>query len=287
MNKNKIFLLTVMLLTVSCFMPVYGLENKKSVTLQKETMTDMANIWAEAWETRNGRPRYEMMSDDMKRKFEEEQDRLENGELNMSIRWSSPWVEDYTINVEDDSAEICYVMKVSTEEYYVMWEYIAFGINRQNNKTEVIAQNTSDLFEYDKSSGSVTDSLYGVSYGNIEESMLPDYTYFKLTDILRVMISAEYKYRDKFISAIDFMQTGLDNTGSLVTVDSNITATVRSLPSNPAKDEALKKVKEENINEYIRLFSEYMTETEVHYTLQAKVDLETEGIVSVALEKQK
>ncbi len=82
-----------MLIVLFCFciftIPVFA----------QTTIYDMAKTWAEAWQMRNGQQRYDMMSDAMKQKFKKEQ-----GDNNMLIGWSSPWVESYTIKTENTAA---------------------------------------------------------------------------------------------------------------------------------------------------------------------------------------
>ncbi len=281
-------LILAVLFSLSCF-PVYG-QTVKSYVLKKEIMTEMAEKWAEAWSTRDGKPRYDMMSEKMKRDFEEKQGRTEEGNLIYSICWSSPWVESYTVDVDEDSqsAEICYIMKTSPGDYYVMWDYIAFGYNGRTNKAEVIASNSSHLFDYDEVYEKPKESFTPLSftYRNTDQNTITYETYNKISNAAGFMISSENIYKNKFITGLDFEQTGMDNIGKIFVVDMDMIVSYVNLPENPAKDEALKNLKTQNIDEYIRLFTEYEINAvkEKHYTLQAKVDLETEGVVSIALE---
>jgi len=290
-KKYRILVLTfVFLFLLSCF-PVYG-QDVKSGGIKKEIMMEMAESWAKAWKTRKGELRYNIMSEKMKREFEEKQGTLENGNLNTSIRYSSPWVVSYTVDVdeESESAEVCYVMKTSPNDYYVMWDYLAFGFDNVKNKMEVIASVSSDLFNYDEPHECVSEVFpHSVSYGNIGEMdkyIIPYSTYVNISSAAASMISSEHMYKDKFISSIYLYQTSADNTGKIITIDFDMTATSRSLPINPAKDEKIKKLKGENIDEYIKLFSEYDLDSakDINYTLKAKVDLETEGVVSIDLQ---
>jgi len=279
--KNFKFILPVFVISIflNCFM-VYGQTADK-----KEIITDMANKWAEAWKTRDGNLRYNIMSEKMKKEFETNQG-TDNGKIIMSIRWSSPWVESYTVNVneETDSAKICYIMTDSGGDYCIMWDYLSFSYNAGKNKPEVIACNTSDLFGYDKVSEIVIDNLTSASFGNIDESLIPFETYYKMQNAVKHMISSEFRYKNKFITRLDFEQVALDNIGKVITSDINMTVSYMSLPANPANDENLIKLKSENLEQYIKLFSEYNKEETENYILKVKFDLETEGIVSIDLQ---
>lgn len=101
---------------------------------EKEKST-MAAVWAEALKTRDGKPRYDMMSEEMKSKFIE-------GQKHRSIPWnfnigvSSPWVKSYDISIKGNSAEILYHLTDSTGGDYEEKELIYFG--KENGKTVVI-----------------------------------------------------------------------------------------------------------------------------------------------------
>ncbi len=265
-------------------------------TNKKEVMTEMVEKWAEAWKTRDGKPRYDMMSEKMKKDFEEKQGKTDEGNLIYSIRWSSPWVESYTVDVdeENENAEICYIMKTSHNDYYVMWDYIAFGFNKPKNKMEVIACASTDLSNYDKLHECVSENFphsvscsWGPVYENYSLYKQLNKFYIKLEEAIAAMISTEFICDGRIISCVDIEQMNLDNTGKIITVDANITAMTEILPPvNPAKDENLKSLKSENIDDYIKFFSDYdLTSTQdINYTLKAKIDLETNGIVSIELQ---
>ncbi len=278
--KNCGFLIFIFAVTLffNCFM-VYGQTLNK-----KDVMTDMANNWAEAWTSRDGELRYDMMSDKMKKEFEEKQGILENGKLNTSIRWSSPWVERYIIDVDEETetAEIKYVMADSGCGWYVMWDYIAFNYNEYKGEMEVVACNTSDLFGY---ADAIVQSLTGTSYEFMDNSSIPAEMYYHAIDeTVKSMISSEAMYKNKNVYSFLLKQTSDDNIGKMAIDDIDVSVTYNDFPINPAKDESLRKLKTENYDEYIKLFSEYNNaEKTENYNLRVKVDLETEGIVSIEL----
>jgi hypothetical protein len=119
------------------------LEIAKSVSLatgveQYSEIYRLADIWAEAWMTRDGESRYNIMSDEMKAQFDAEQERI-NGSDPWVIRWSSPWVTSYSIQIEGDTALITYRYTDSTAAVYEGFEQITIG--QENGRAVVAAQN--------------------------------------------------------------------------------------------------------------------------------------------------
>lgn len=96
----------------------------------------MAGIWAEALRTRDGKPRYEIMSESMKAKFVAEQKQRAGEAWNYNIGYSSPWVVDYEIDVKENTASIIYHLTDSTGEKYDWIEIITFG--KENNRLVII-----------------------------------------------------------------------------------------------------------------------------------------------------
>ncbi|MCK9479603.1 MAG: hypothetical protein M0R40_08945 [Firmicutes bacterium] len=114
-----------------------------SVAIGVEESTEiynLADIWAKAWMTRDGKARYDIMSAEMKAKFEAEQERVNGDDGDpWVIRWSSPWVTSYTILVEGDTATITYQYTDSTAAVYEGYEQII--IERENDMAVVVSQN--------------------------------------------------------------------------------------------------------------------------------------------------
>ncbi|AOY77026.1 M56 family metallopeptidase [Clostridium formicaceticum] len=105
-----------------------------SIHYKKEKI-HMAEIWAEGLKTRDGKLRYEIMSEDMKEKFIVEQ-KAGSEEWYYNIGYSSPWVVNYEIEVEGDTANIIYYMTDSDGEIYEKTEIITFG--KENNQFVII-----------------------------------------------------------------------------------------------------------------------------------------------------
>lgn len=102
----------------------------------------LAEIWASAWKSRDGKLRYAIMSKDMREDFVKNLETVDN-ELVWSIRWSSPWVLDYTIEMGEDSATIYYVYTDSTTAKYTSQENITFSM--EDGKQVVSSAHNSEL----------------------------------------------------------------------------------------------------------------------------------------------
>ena len=89
---------------------------------------NLALIWAQAWSTRDGRARYEIMDSKMQEAFVKQNRSDEDpNKVYYVIRWSSPWVQRYDVKVEGDHAIITYYYTDSGEETYRSSEQITFG----------------------------------------------------------------------------------------------------------------------------------------------------------------
>nr|WP_244281014.1 M56 family metallopeptidase [Paenibacillus jilunlii] len=64
-----------------------------------DQVNKLASVWADALVSRDGQPRYEMMSPAMKEQFKQEQAARRGENWNYSIGVSSPWVADYAIRI--------------------------------------------------------------------------------------------------------------------------------------------------------------------------------------------
>lgn len=88
----------------------------------------MASVWADALITRDGKPRYYMMSPAAKNKFVQEQISRSGENWNYVIGVSSPWAVGYEISLEGDAALITYQTRTSEPAEYRTVEGIVFGV---------------------------------------------------------------------------------------------------------------------------------------------------------------
>ena len=85
-------------------------------------------IWADAWKTRDGRGRYEIMSKQMQSEFREQQCSPDDPNvIYYAIRWSSPWVVCYHVALEGDEDVITYWYRDSIPMNYKGIERLSFG----------------------------------------------------------------------------------------------------------------------------------------------------------------
>ena len=79
-------------------------ENRSVDSSKVKTIANLTETWANALKTRDGKPRYEMMSDQAKEKFKKQQMLIGGKNWNYIIGSSNPWVVDYEIKIEGMTA---------------------------------------------------------------------------------------------------------------------------------------------------------------------------------------
>lgn len=104
---------------------------------------NLAFIWADAWSTRDGRARYEIMDSKMQSDFRAQQLSPDN----FVIRWSSPWVVKYNVALDGDQAVVTYWYTDSTTYTYKGVERLSFG--DENGRTVVTGCKTEIDMEED------------------------------------------------------------------------------------------------------------------------------------------
>lgn len=131
-----------------------GNGNPVDVTVQYETSDagktwtfhekyNLALIWADAWATRDGRARYEIMSSQMQNGFRAQQLSPDN----FVIRWSSPWVVSYQVALDGTQAVVTYWYTDSSTSKYRGVERLTFG--EENGRPVVTACKTEiEMEEY-------------------------------------------------------------------------------------------------------------------------------------------
>ncbi len=93
---------------------------------------DLTTVWANALKSRDGTPRYEMMSEKAKEKFKQEQIIRSGEHWNYNIGDSSPWVVDFEIKIDGMNATIDYVTETSEPSSYKMRESLSFAKENGN-----------------------------------------------------------------------------------------------------------------------------------------------------------
>lgn len=102
--------------------------DKKSVSVNVDFqhINVLTKIWANALKSRDGKPRFDMMSDEAKEKFKQQQINRSGENWNYIIGDSSPWVTAYEVHIRNLIATITYVTKTSEPAYYQTKEMLTF-----------------------------------------------------------------------------------------------------------------------------------------------------------------
>ncbi|CQR52705.1 M56 family metallopeptidase [Paenibacillus riograndensis] len=93
-----------------------------------DQINKLATVWADALVSRDGHPRYAMMSAAMKEQFKQEQIARSGENWNYNIGVSSPWVADYEIRIEGKTARITYLTQTSEPAFYQSEESLTFAV---------------------------------------------------------------------------------------------------------------------------------------------------------------
>ncbi|MGO4106348.1 M56 family metallopeptidase [Paenibacillus sp. YAF4_2] len=104
-------------------------------SLDVTAIENLSEVWANALKTREGKPRYEMMSSKAKDKFIQEQIIRSGENWNYNIGVSSPWVVDFESEIDGMNVIITYLTLTSEPNYYKTVESLKFS--RENGKLVV------------------------------------------------------------------------------------------------------------------------------------------------------
>ena len=88
---------------------------------------NLALIWADAWKTRDGKGRYEIMCSKMQTDFRANQLSSDN----YVIRWSSPWVVKYDVSTDGHDAVVTYFYTDASTSTYKSVERLTLGRGRR------------------------------------------------------------------------------------------------------------------------------------------------------------
>lgn len=209
----------------------FSKQNKESreevkVAEKEEKMIELTEDWANALKTRDGKPRYEMMSNKAKQKFEQEQIQRSGENWNYNIGDSSPWVVSYDIEIEGMTANIVYTMKTSDPASYYKREILTFA--RQNDNLVVDDyQSIEDLYI-----GHISiekDTLYldevewitdenqdRIKELELSQSEMPNgyYIYNPSTDKMKFKLGEDTEYHFIALESLSFIKEGDDRNYS-------------------------------------------------------------------------
>ncbi|MDD5944808.1 MAG: M56 family metallopeptidase [Clostridia bacterium] len=246
------FLVLALVLTVTAGTGVRNVSAEENITVPAEEVQKMAETWAEALMTRNGKPRCDMMNERLRKEFEAEQTD-ENGEILYSIGWSSPWAESYEIGTGDNKAYIVYSLTDSTQTEYRMIEILKFG--GEKGRTVVTEDICSDLYTFDTADGELKNfnPSASVSGIDIDENI---WTYLRQTAADTITV-----YR-KEITDFDFNINSLKRTFTsggkqIVTLGFTLDITYRNPFDDPDEIDYIKQAKADNSSDYEKLYRDY------------------------------
>lgn len=125
-----------------------GIEFTVGDNVDYQEMLKKALTWADGLKTRDGKPRYEMMTEDMKKEFIELQKAyVGDEEWNYVIGYSSPWTISSDILICGDNAYITYYQTDSTPEIYVYNEKLTF----EKSDDKLLVSGSEDITAEDSS----------------------------------------------------------------------------------------------------------------------------------------
>lgn len=101
-------------------------QKQRGISIEFHDIESLTAIWAHALKTRDGMPRYQMMSDKAKERFMQEQLHVNGEEGKFVIGVSSPWVVAFDFTIDDMTATITYKTTTSEPAFYQTKEILTF-----------------------------------------------------------------------------------------------------------------------------------------------------------------
>ena len=216
-----------------------------------EGIRNMADNWANALETRDGKVRFDMMSEDCKAAFIEEQKAGLGDDWNYVIGWSSPWVVSYEVEAKEGTAIITYKMQDSTPQYYYMKELLRFG--EENGEMVVKEHFYSNTYDEE---GKVLPVIYNGSRPNMDEAIF-DYMWQSVEGFISNSNWSKYELNNYTFENVEVSTEKLDDTRSRVTVDFDFELSYSNPFCDPDEIAYIKSAKEVGSSEYEDLYHAY------------------------------
>lgn len=236
-----------------------------------EGVRSMAETWAKALETRDGKPRYEMMSEECKAAFIEEQKGALGDDWNYVIGWSSPWVMSYEVEAKEGTAIITYTMEDSSPSQYVMKELLRFG--EENGKLVVVDHFCSNIYWEDGKVHPVR-SKSGVE---LDEGI------WDFMNQSVVGFYSESKWNIYELERFDFdiqsvTTEKLDDTRERVTVDFGMKMSYRNPFRDPDEAGYIKRAKEAGHPYYEIFYKEYYQQQNIQENMRFVMDIQPDAM---------
>lgn len=258
-KKGMALVAMTLVLALSCGCLVsYGgsdpISENTDVALVEGTKA-MATAWAEALKSRDGKPRYDMMSAECKAAFIEEQKAGLGDDWNYVIGWSSPWVISYSIEMKENSAIITYTMQDSNPQQYVMKELLKFG--EENGKLVVVDHFYSNIYWEDGEVHPIISRTGEEIDEGIWDFMHQSVVGFIGQSKWKIYELEEYNFDIKSVTT-----ELLRNGNNQVTVDFALKVTDRNPFRDPDEAGYIKRAKEAGHPHYQILYDEYYQQKE-------------------------
>ncbi|ACT04209.1 M56 family metallopeptidase [Paenibacillus sp. JDR-2] len=223
-----------------------ALTNASSEEKHKEEAThatdaaieNLTTVWADALKSRDGKPRYDMMSANAKEKFVQEQIIRGGEDWNYNIGVSSPWVIDYRSRVDGMNAVITYVTLTSEPAYYKTVESVTF-VKKKGKlvvddyetllEGELIPTNTNiSKTDYEK----MSNIIIAVNKGELPVSALKDAG--PLLKREGRLIDLSISVREQYMKGPDYQLISRDEYTKMSHIISEVNA--GNLPAEALKD---------------------------------------------------
>ena len=253
----------VLALTCGCLVSYGGSDPVSAQTdvALVEGVRSMAETWAKALETRDGKPRYEMMSEACKAAFIEEQKGALGDDWNYVIGWSSPWVMSYEVEAKEGTAIITYTMEDSSPSQYVMKELLRFG--EENGKLVVVDHFCSNIYWEDGKVHPVR-SKSGVE---LDEGIW-DFMYQSVIGYISQSKWSIYELEGFDFDIKNITKERMHNGKDKVTVDFALKVTYRNPFCDPDEVGYIKQAKETGSQYYEELYEGYYGLQDANTTMQ-------------------
>lgn len=249
----------VLALTCGCLVSYGGADESEKAITENASLTveqqEITRLWAEALSLRDGRIRYDKMSEKAKAQFEAEQKAVQGEDWDFNIGGSSPWVVSYEVEDKENAAIITYTMQDSTPQFYTMKELLKFG--KENGETVVESYLTSNLYGDDGKVGPVV----GRRGMELDEGIW-DFMYQSVVGFISQSKWSVYELEAFNFNIINVEKKRLANGRDEVTIDFGLQIVYRNHFCDPAETSYLKKVKEQGRKDYEFLYQEYYKQQE-------------------------
>lgn len=217
----------------------------------EEATREIAETWAEAFMKRDGKPRYDTMDKEGKIAFIEEQKGALGEDWNYVIGWSSPWVYECSVDVQEEKAFITYYLTDSTQQKYTLKEFLRVG--EENGELVVVDHFLSELYWED---GKIHPNI--VRTGETLDEGIWDFMYQSVVGFVEQSVYSSYEMSEYGFDILHITREPLENGRDRVIVDFALqTIGVAGTFGDPDLHPELKEAKETDSARYEILIDKY------------------------------